>query len=145
MNTDIILFLEENGFAESKDWQNVFLKQAHSEYIKELNISIFVSLTNSIVISVYGKGICGISFILESKINLRLKIQKILNTLDTIIKAEMSGFKVDIFRDHKIVNNNSGKLVIYEDVITSGDAIIHLNKDEPVFELKSSSAVLDYE
>ena len=137
MNTDLILFLEENGFVLSKTWTSEFHKKTHSKYVEELNVSISVIWNKDLMISVWGKTFADFVFLVKSKKDVQNKIKKILDILDEIIKANVSGHSIGHFYDYEEISNGSFTTINqYEDILVSRYAIVDISGDEAVFKLK---------
>lgn len=138
MNTDLILFLEENGFSPSRIWLNEFNKRMHSKYAEELNVSISEETYNhSLMVAIWGKTFADFIFIIRSKTDLPNKIKKILDVLDEIIKANVSGHSIGHFLDYEDIRKGSFiKIIQYEDILVSTYAVVDISGDEAVFKLK---------
>ncbi len=139
MITDSIAFLEENGFVLSKLWTNEFYKRIHSKYVEELNVSISeVAYKNSLLVAIWGKTFADFVFIIRSKIDVPNKIKKILDVLDEIIKANVSGHSIGHFYDYEEISNGSFTTINqYEDILVSRYAVVDISGDEAVFKLKT--------
>lgn len=139
MNTDLILFLEENGFSPSRIWLNEFNKRMHSKYVEELNVSIYEeNYKKSLIITIWGETFAEFFFIIRSKTNLNNKIKKLLDILDEIIKANLVGHSIGRFFDYENIREGSFiKTIQYEDILVSTYAVVDISGDEAVFKLKT--------
>lgn len=139
MNTDLILFLEENGFVLSKTWTSEFHKRMHSKYAEELNVSISVIWNKDLMISVWGKTFADFVFLVKSKKDVQNKIKKILDILDEIIKANVSGHSIGHFYDYEEISNGSFTTINqYEDILVSRYAVVDISGDEAILEKRKN-------
>lgn len=136
MDSELILFLEENGFVECKHIENEFDKTISSNYYGSLKASISedISLLNknkkAILIEVFdGAGHCFIIGI-ESPNNIKEKIEKLLGIIDKLARAFIEN---EHYHNHNFADFDDNNR-IHETKFFSEHTIIDISGDEAFFE-----------
>ena len=136
MQSDLILFLEENGFVECKQISNEFERVISNNYYGDLKarISEDISLLNknkkAILIEVFDDtGNCFIIGI-ESPNNIKQKIEKLLGIIDKLAQEFIEN---EDFHNHNFADFDDNKS-IHETKFFSEHTIIDISGDEAFFE-----------